>query len=173
MPPVGARSQRRAFSLVELIALLAVLAVMASTAIPAVHAMAGARAAHAVTGVGDALRRTRAAAVGLGTPCGIRINRRLQTIELLTLDGDQSVPLHDALGIPIASSTIDASGAAEVRAVQGGSRAGNTPEVWFDRTGGHARIESDGEATPLRRDATIRFDHGAIITIRGTSGLIE
>jgi hypothetical protein len=77
------------------------------------------------------------------------------------------------MGSPIASTPVDASGAASIRSVRGGSKAGNAAEIWFDHIGGHARIERDGAATPLRRDATIRFGDGAAITIRGISGLIE
>lgn len=173
MPPSAFRVRRTGFSLVELIGVLSVLAIMAATAVPAVRAMGETRSVQVVATVHDALRHARAAAVGLGTPCGVRVVQRTQTIEMLMLDGTKVVSMVDIMGRAIAPSAIDPTGAVVVDRITNGSKSGSSPEIWFDENGGHASVSQSGVVKGLTRDATVEFSNGKSLTVRGVSGLIE
>lgn len=173
MPGSPTTSRRRGFSLVELVCVLSVLAVLSATAIPAVRSLGAARATQSVASVADSLRRARTGAIGMGTPCGVRIDRRNQTVELLMLDGLAVVPMPDAFGRAGEPVPVDPSGSVTIRRATGGSVAGNTPQIWFDERGGHAEVTRGGRVSPLRRDAVIRFSSGDVLRVRGISGLVE
>lgn len=167
------RVRRTGFSLVELIGVLSVLAIMAATAVPAVRAMGETRSVQVVATVNDALRHARAAAVGLGTPCGVRFNMRTQSLEMITLTGSKAEPMIDIMGSAIPASAIDPSGAVGIGRITGGSKSGNPAEIWFDETGGHASVSQAGVVNALTRDATVLFTNGTTLTVYGISGLIE
>ena len=173
MIPSAFRVRRTGFSLVELIGVLSVLAIMAATAVPAVRALGETRSVQVVATVTDALRHARAAAVGLGTPCGVRFNARTQQFDLVTLTSGRVEPMRDLMGNPLAPADIDLSGAMGVQRITGGSKSGNAAEIWFDETGGHASVSQSGVVQTLTRDATVRFTDGTTLTVHGTSGLIE
>lgn len=173
MHPEPARSRRHGFSLVELIGVLSVIAIMAATAAPAVRALGETRSIQVAGAVEHALRHARASAVGLGAPCGVRTDQSEQTIELITLENGTVVPMVDLLGRPVPADRFDPSGAVEISSVTGGSTSGRVSEIWFDETGGHASVTGSGTVTELTRDAVIALSTGRVITVRGTSGLIE
>ena len=169
----GPAVRTRAFTLAELVGVLTVLAVLAATAIPAVRMLGDTRSAEVRVRLEDALRQARAAAVGRGIPCGVRIDRKAQTVSLLALEAAKAAPMSDAFGQPLPALPIDAGRSVGVKRVTGGSKAGNTPEIWFDRSGSHARISKAGVVTVLRGDATILLTTGETIVVTGNTGMIE
>ena len=173
MPPSAFRVRRTGFSLVELIGVLSVLAIMAATAVPAVRALGETRSVQVVATVKDALRHARAAAVGLGTPCGVRFSTRTQQFELVTLTGGKAAPMADIMGKSIPATVVDPSGAMGFQRITGGSKSGNAAEIWVAETGGHASVSQSGVVQTLTRDATVLFTDGTTLTVHGTSGLIE
>jgi len=163
----------RGFSLPELVGVLTVLAVMAAIAIPAVRLVGDTRAAEVGVRLEDLLRQARAASVGRGIPCGVRFNISSRSATLLALEQGQVVAMRDALGAPASASPIGVGALVAVQQVTGGSQSGNSAEIWFDETGSHIAVASNGTVSALTTDATITMTNGSQIVVRGTTGLIE